>query len=119
RFHNEKRAYEHLLHFGVCAKGFVPQCYGWFTLPDFEGVSWLHPFVSDSKAPNAILIQYFEGAVKLDVENITVDLAEQALTAMSHIHDARVLHYDTYPRNHLVLPNGRIAIIDFDAALTW
>ncbi|KDQ52339.1 hypothetical protein JAAARDRAFT_198257 [Jaapia argillacea MUCL 33604] len=118
RFHNEKHAYEHLLHFGVCAKGFVPHCYGWFTLPDFQDTPWLHPFASDSKPPDAILLQYFEGAVKLDVTNITVDIAEQALTAMSYIHDARIIHCDAYPRNHLVLPNGRVVIIDFDAALT-
>ncbi|KDQ52348.1 hypothetical protein JAAARDRAFT_50278 [Jaapia argillacea MUCL 33604] len=67
----------------------VPQCYGWFTLPHFEGVPRLHPFASDAKAPNAILIQCFEGAVRIDVD-VTVDLAEQALTAMSHIHDARI-----------------------------
>ncbi|KDQ54714.1 hypothetical protein JAAARDRAFT_101955, partial [Jaapia argillacea MUCL 33604] len=118
-FHNEKRAYEHLLHFGVCADGFVPYCYGWFTLPVSKETPWLHPFASDNVPPNAILLEYFERAVKLDVTNVTVDIAEQGLTAISRIHDARVLHSDPYPRNHLVLPTGRFVVIDFDAALTW
>ncbi|KDQ54712.1 hypothetical protein JAAARDRAFT_209371 [Jaapia argillacea MUCL 33604] len=117
RFHHEKQAYEHLLHFGVCAKGFVPDCYGWFKLP-VDDVSWLHAFASDPRPPNAILLEYIDNAVQLDISNITVSIAENALTAISHIHQARVLHCDLYPRNHLILPDGRVVIIDFDAALT-
>ncbi|KDQ64566.1 hypothetical protein JAAARDRAFT_201892 [Jaapia argillacea MUCL 33604] len=118
RFENERRVYEHLLHYGVSAKGFVPKCYGWFKLHVDEDAGWLVSFLADPIPPNAILLEYFPDASRLNVSNITVPVAQNALRSLARVHEAGIHHRDINPRNHLVLADGRVVIIDFDVALT-
>ena len=126
RFAREKAAYEHLLHFGACAKGVVPNCFGWLELTSQERDSlvelpnltshWRH-LRNDDGLPKALLLEYLEEAKMLSIENITVGLADKAVRALYHIHAAYVLHNDVHGRNVLVLPSGRVVWIDFDAAM--
>ncbi|TFK47192.1 hypothetical protein OE88DRAFT_1738876 [Heliocybe sulcata] len=119
KFAREKRAYERLLHHGVCAQGFVPMCYGWFELRVPKRSQWLRSFASDEKPPYALLIEDVADAETLSVLNISVPIAEQALLAAEHLHEAGVLHNDLLPRNTLVRRDGTVVIIDFDKASTW
>ncbi|KZT24976.1 hypothetical protein NEOLEDRAFT_1178742 [Neolentinus lepideus HHB14362 ss-1] len=119
RYTREKRAYERLLQNGVCSEGFVPMCYGWFKLrvPDEPG--WLRSFSGDKLSPHALLLEYIPNSVQLNVSNITVSIAEQAMLAAEYVHGAGVLHNDLDPRNTLIRPDGTVVIIDFDMASTW
>ncbi|KZT24943.1 hypothetical protein NEOLEDRAFT_1178714 [Neolentinus lepideus HHB14362 ss-1] len=119
KFAREKRAYEYLLHGGVCAQGFVPMCYGWFQLRVPKKSGWLRSFASDKTPPYGLLIEYIPDAVPLSVSNISVSAAEQLHLAAEFVHGAGVLHNDIYPRNTLLRPDGTVVIIDFDRASTW
>ncbi|KZT24964.1 hypothetical protein NEOLEDRAFT_380826 [Neolentinus lepideus HHB14362 ss-1] len=118
KFAREKRAYEYLLHGGVCAEGFVPMCYGWFQLRVPKKSGWLRSVASDETPPYALLIEYIPDAVPLSVSNISVSAAEQLHLAAEFVHGAGVLHNDIYPRNTLLRPDGTVVIIDFDRAST-
>lgn len=127
RFAREKDAYEHLLHYGACAKGAVPHCYGWqelsvddiskiLALPDISDD--LRTLKNDDGPPKAIMLEYFEGAQRTSVDNITEDIADAGMRAMCSIHASYILHSDTSGRNLLFFPSGRVVWIDFDTSAT-
>ncbi|TFK47196.1 hypothetical protein OE88DRAFT_1811373 [Heliocybe sulcata] len=119
KFKREKRAYERLLHHGVCSQGFVPMCHGWFELVVPKTPGWLRAFAFDENPPYGLLLEDISDGVPLDVSNISIPVAEQAMLAVENMHDAGVLHRDLYPRNTLVRPDNTVVIIDFDWASTW
>ncbi|KIP04408.1 hypothetical protein PHLGIDRAFT_120719 [Phlebiopsis gigantea 11061_1 CR5-6] len=127
RFEQEKQAYAHLLHYGACAKGVVPHCYGWLELtsehrqkisavPGGEGIIIALPRIEGPV--RAILLEYFSEAVRLSYENLTEKLAEQAMRGLHQIHAAYVVHGDLHRRNILVLPGDRIVWVDFNFSRT-
>ncbi|THH00811.1 hypothetical protein EW026_g1751 [Hermanssonia centrifuga] len=125
RFEREKHAYAHLLHYGICEKGTVPRCYGWFDLSraDVEHICALPGIDKDLAAlktlrrtPKAIILEYFPDAVRLSVTNITLDIADVALRALHTIHSAYVMHKDIHRRNILLLPDNRVIWVDFDSS---
>lgn len=125
RFATEKCAYEHLVHYGACANGAVPQCYGWLELSahDMEGIAnlpgiadELKTLATDAGPPKALLLEYFDGAVPVTIANVTEAIADKALRGLCLVHACYTLHDDINSRNILVTPSGRVVWVDFDAA---
>lgn len=125
RFAKEQAAYAHLLHYGASEKGAVPHCYGWLecsaddmaaiaALPDIER-PW-QMMKNDPTPPKALLLEYFSDAERLSIDTITPIVADKALRALYRIHASYILHSDIHGRNVLVLPDGRVVWIDFDAS---
>lgn len=128
----EKEAYAHLLHYGVCTQGAVPNCYGWAELSaDHVAAIVSLPFDNSNFDPDefdlqedlkvgvaikAIVLEYFPDAENLSIHNVTREIAEKAFKALYAIHTAYVRHNDVHCRNILVLPDGRVVWIDFDNA---
>jgi hypothetical protein len=127
-FRRERDAYAHLIHAGICAKGSVPKCYGWLqlkpchiqkiiNLPAEKLSETGRNLINWKDIPtNALLIEYFPDAVRIDIDNITEKLANVALRGMYDIHTAYVCHNDVHPRNILVLPGERIVWVDFNSS---
>jgi hypothetical protein len=126
RFMRERDAYAHLVRSGICNKGSVPKCYGWLqltpqhlcqilALPDLSEKADELRF-TESNPPKALLLEYFAGAVQIDIDNITEELADRAMRAMCDVHFAYVCHNDIHRRNILLLPHDRIVWVDFDHA---
>ncbi|KIP05252.1 hypothetical protein PHLGIDRAFT_36520 [Phlebiopsis gigantea 11061_1 CR5-6] len=122
-FEREKEAYAHLLHHGVCQKGVVPNCFGWTRLTadhltciqNFAGLDGVATTLEDDeRPPTGILLEYLEDAERVSLENVTEEVAEKALRGLCDVHAAYVSHGDVHRRNVLVLPDGRVAWIDFD-----
>ena len=122
-----KNAYEHLVHGGACQNGTVPFCFGWLELakedldnlvklPDLpDAWSYIH---QDDGLPKALLLEYFDGAERMTIDNITVKIADSAVRALYQVHASYVLHNDIHGRNVLVLPGGRVVWVDFDSTDT-
>lgn len=127
-FEAEKDAYAHLLHHGVCADGIVPHCFGHLQLGRERMDEMLAlPNVSEEcelelrhrkQPPDALLLQYFPGARQLTQDDATEKLADTAVRALWRIHAAYVQHGDVLPRNILLLPDGRVVLVDFNRART-
>ncbi|EKM52966.1 uncharacterized protein PHACADRAFT_30086 [Phanerochaete carnosa HHB-10118-sp] len=124
-FERESNAYAHLMRYGACAKGAVPQCYGWCVLSrqDIEKILALpslsksaRSLESEENPPKALLIEYFAGAQPLSERAITPQMAQRALRALYACHVAFVMHQDIHRRNILLCPGGRVVWIDFDHA---
>ncbi|CAL1698009.1 unnamed protein product [Somion occarium] len=119
----EKDAYAHLRHSGACDAGVVPQCFGWLQLSREVASQLSTQFRlyweladADEDLPYALLLEHFEGAVQISVQNVTFPMAEKALRALYVVHKSYVQHGDISRRNMLLLPDGRFIWIDFDAA---
>ncbi|EKM52945.1 uncharacterized protein PHACADRAFT_30068 [Phanerochaete carnosa HHB-10118-sp] len=124
-FRRECEAYAHLLHFGICKRRIVPNCYGRTTLsPGHIGKLVALPAASDTVCalpneelpPKGILIEYFANAERLSHQNITPEVAQAALRALNAVHTGNVLHGDVHQRNILLLPDRRVVWIDFDCS---
>ena len=83
-FVRERDAYAHLLHYGVCAAGAVPRCFGWFelsashvaTILDCPGIAYTATRLrSDTRPARALVLEFVEDAVRLSAETITMDNA--------------------------------------------
>jgi len=62
-------------------------------------------------------MEWIEGAEKISEQNITLDQAVALVAGLEKIHNAGILHFDTYPRNMLVVPGSRRAVwIDFSCS---
>ena len=127
RFEQERDAYAHLVHGGVCDKGTVPKCFGWLMLTDkhIEQFASLPSQEQDARLmraceprPRAILLEYFLGAQQMDITNVTEKLADVAMRGLYDLHAAYVLHCDVHRRNILVLPGDRVVWVDFNNAKT-
>lgn len=125
-FEQEKEAYAHLLHYGICDKGVVPHCYGWLHLSShhLQQISALPEPSNDLRwmtrhtwmPIKAILIEYFPDAVRLTHDKLTEELADIALRGLYDIHSAYVVHGDIHHRNILLLPGKRIVWVDFNSS---
>ncbi|PGG99040.1 hypothetical protein GX51_06456 [Blastomyces parvus] len=96
------REYRRLKAKGLCDRGVIPDFYG--TITKIEATNWpdLHMFHEEKLPPNAILIEFRD--------------------ILHDIHEARVYHGDTYPRNMMISPGKgttRVLWIDFDSAQTF
>ena len=127
RFKQELDSYAHLQHYGICDKGVVPKCYGWFNLsrqhikqilalPDISDDAQLMRRVKEP--PQAVVLEYFPDAVQLTIDNVTEKLADAALRGLCEIHSAYVMHGDIDGRNILVLPDERVVWVDFNHSQT-
>ena len=64
-----------------------------------------------------IIMEWIEGAERLSETNVTVGGAIALVNGLAQIHNAGVLHFDTFPRNMLVVPGTERAVwIDFSCA---
>lgn len=130
----EKEAYAHLLHAGVCAQGHVSQCYSWTELSSAHVdamlraapnlVYWkvgraedLRQKTQEGRFPKAVVLEYFPDVQTLSLDNLTFKMAEQALRSLYAIHSAYVRHGDIRRRKMLILPGGRVVLVDFNCAM--
>ncbi|CDO77673.1 hypothetical protein BN946_scf184969.g24 [Trametes cinnabarina] len=79
------------------------------------------PVFEDYREPAAALIlEYLPNSEALGIQNLTPQRADMALRALSHVHEAHVLHGDVWKsRNILFVRDGdsgleRVALVDFD-----
>ena len=69
----------------------------------FSVMMWGHPWHYFSR--------YFPNMKHVGFYNLTVCVANAALSILTRIHEAQILHYDFIPRNILVSPGGRVVIV--------
>ena len=72
--------------------------------------------------------EYFVIAMELGVESLAdrierrisqnraLDLAEQAVAAMAHAHEHKIIHCDLKPENYILFPDNRLKLADFGFA---
>jgi hypothetical protein len=117
-FNLEMAAYERILPLQRMTK-YVPSIYGYDARP-LSGWGFPDGDVKDHDLRYAIVMEWIENAEILSTENITVDNASVLLAGLSKIHEGGVLHYDTYRRNILVVPETMRALwIDFSCSQTY
>lgn len=73
--------------------------------------------VQEGRFPKGVLLEYFPDAQMISIDNVTYELAEQAIRSLYAIHAAYVQHGDIKRRNMLLLPGGRIVWVDFNSAI--
>ena len=121
RYRCELQAYRSLQAHNVCGKG-VPQFYG--TLESLDPSAFkqdLEDFSDDKYLPCAIL-EWLPDARPLSGLKWSPQVVEPLFTALDHIHQAGVIHNDSYPKNILVVPEQqrqRIVWIDFDVSILF
>lgn len=110
----ETTAYTFLNHAGV--EYYIPEVYGvgkrtcdgWGMVNDMSEIEYY-----------GILMEWLDGAERLNSRNVTIDHAITLVRGLSKIHDAGVLHFDAFERNILVIPGSKRAVwIDFSCAQT-
>ncbi|KAI0660229.1 hypothetical protein C8Q70DRAFT_1105656 [Cubamyces menziesii] len=138
RFITERDAYSHIMHYGACAAGAVPQCYGWIELSRThvdnanaairqayvdEPPPWLvFPVFEDGSPSTAIVLEYLAESEAITLDNITPSRADIALRSLTRVHGSYVLHNDITNRNNMQLIRGRggapdrVVVVDFDHA---
>lgn len=102
RFEREARAVLHLSHENIV------RAYG---VGDVDGIPYL-------------VLEYVEGMTLKEIihqngpmpPRIAVALAVQVLDALSAAHAAGIIHRDVKPQNVIVMPNGRVKLMDFGIA---
>ncbi|KAH9895875.1 hypothetical protein C8Q73DRAFT_643503 [Cubamyces lactineus] len=136
RFWAERGGYAHLMHYGACAAGAVPQCYGWIELSrkhvdnanaairrayEPEPPPWsVFPVFEDGSPSGAIVLEYLPGSEPISYDNITPTRADLALRSLSRVHCSYVLHNDITVGKNLCLIRGhggtpdRVVVVDFD-----
>ncbi|PYI31876.1 hypothetical protein BP00DRAFT_435746 [Aspergillus indologenus CBS 114.80] len=120
----EVAAYQRLKAKGLCARGVVPDFYGFMT--DIDVTYWpdLFPFdrdtPPDSLLPKAILIEYVPNMKQIELKNYTKERAETLRDTLFEMNQMKILHGDIYPRNMMVCLGGqeRVLWIDFDVSRT-
>jgi hypothetical protein len=110
----ETTAYAYLVDAGV--KQCIPKVYGW-GVRTMSGWGLEHFSGDDTARYCAILIEWIDGAQHLSEENVTIDNAVSFVNGLAQIHNAGVLHYDTFPRNMLVVPGTTRGVwVDFSCS---
>src|SRR5882762_10999607 len=108
------------MHYGLCNDGLVPRCYGFADFPDWNPSRCPpHPnqpdhwafFRNNVRSPMALFLEYFPNMKHVGFYNFTVGVANAALSILTRIHEAQILHYDFVPWNILVSPGGRVVIV--------
>lgn len=115
-------AYSNLLSFGACGSGHVPYCYGFIDRLDPSLFSpHLDHFAGDEFHPQAIVLDLLADPEPLNCVNYSIDRFVGVLRGIREIHRARILHYDIYPKNILIVPGEpeRVVWVDFDVAKTF
>lgn len=116
----ESAAYQRMKAKGLCRRGIVPDFYG--TITKIESTLWpsLHMFVGDELPPNAILIEYVPDIQQISLSNFSKHRLEELRHILYEMHQIRILHGDSYPRNMVVSgEQDRVLWIDFDSAQTF
>ena len=110
----ETTAYAFLNHAGV--EYYIPEVYGWGKR---TRSGWGITEDTCGTELYGILIEWLDGAERLNSQNVTIDHAITLVRGLSKIHDAGVLHFDAVDRNILVFPGSKRAVwIDFSCAQT-
>lgn len=86
-------------------------------VPNLPEKSDLKTLKEDVGPPKALLLEYFEGAQPVTIDNVTAKLADLALRGMCAVHACYVAHCDISSRNVLVTPSGSVVWVDFDRAV--
>lgn len=78
-------------------------------------------FAKDTLPPNAILIEYIENVQQLGLDNFSEHRLKKLRHILDDIHQARVLHGDTKPRNMMIVSGKQERVLwsDFDSAQTF
>ncbi|OOF98746.1 hypothetical protein ASPCADRAFT_512927 [Aspergillus carbonarius ITEM 5010] len=104
----ELNAYRSLQAGGVCQKGVVPRYIGYIDQLDPALYRpHLDHFANDTNKPAGILLEFLPNT--------------ESLNWLREIHQTKVLHNDTYPRNILIVRGDpeRIVWIDFDVSMSY
>lgn len=124
-FNKEAAAYAYLLHYGVCASGVVPMCYGthrfpknWnslYTPSDFP-VNKIHhhpfrDFLKDEQPPKALILEFISNATHISPLNTNQSIIDRTTEAYRLMHKAWVKHGDIAPRNILLRNNEKPVIV--------
>jgi tRNA A-37 threonylcarbamoyl transferase component Bud32 len=116
-FNLEKTAYEYMQAAKI--ERYIPHVYGYGfrTLSewgiDIPGLDIL----GDEEVYYGIVMEWITDGEQLSVNNINIDYACSLLKGLAKIHEAGVLHYDTFRRNLMIVPGTRRALwIDFSCA---
>ena len=110
----ETTAYAYLVHARV--EYYIPKVYG-VGLRSVSGWGLADIWGESEDQYYGILMEWLEGAQQLSEDNVTIDHAICLAIGLSKIHDAGVLHWDTFPRNILVIPGSKRGVwIDFSCA---
>jgi predicted Ser/Thr protein kinase len=116
-FNLEKTAYEYLQAAKI--EQYIPHVYGYGVRNlsewgiDIPGLN----VQDDDEVYYGIVMEWIMDGEQLSVENINIDYACTLLKGIAKIHEAGVLHYDTFRRNLIVVPGTRRALwIDFSCA---
>ena len=113
-YDTEAAAYEYLLHNEVE-----------FWIPDIIGTAqrnvsgWGLDNLDGDREGNyyGLLMEWIEGGERLTPENVRADHIVSFVRGLVRIHEAGVLHNDTWARNMLVVPGSNRAVwIDFGSA---
>jgi serine/threonine protein kinase len=59
----------------------------------------------------AVFLEYFPNMKHVGFYNLTISVANMALSILTRIHEAHILHNNLVPRNILVSPSGRVVIV--------
>lgn len=113
-FNLETTAYAILEAAGI--EEYIPYVHGWAKR---SPVGWgLSSIDGDAEGEYyGILMEWLEGAEQLSIKNVTIDNAITLTNGLSKIHEAGILHFDTFERNMLVIPGTIRGIwIDFSCA---
>jgi hypothetical protein len=81
----------------------------------------LDAFSNDKYLPCAILLEYIPQMRDIDTITYSEERWERAVEGIELIHEALVLHKDTYPKNTVITSDHpeRVLWIDFDRAETY
>jgi serine/threonine protein kinase len=113
-YNREATAYAYLLHADV--RSYIPKVYG-TAKRTVSGWGLDHIDGDNEGEYYGILMEWIEGSEQLTEANITIDLAVCLVNGLARIHEAGVLHDDTYERNILVVPGtSRGVWIDFSCS---
>lgn len=121
-FNLETTAYAYLQRADL--EDYIPKVYGWgartagaWGLNDLENEVVALDARTSKTGYYGILMEWIEGAEHVSEKNITIGLAVRFAHGLAQIHNAGVLHFDTFDRNMLVVPRMRRAVwIDFSCA---
>ncbi|KAJ9302343.1 hypothetical protein DTO271G3_1209 [Paecilomyces variotii] len=115
-------AYRRLQEHGICDRGIVPQFYGAIEQLDLSRYKpHLDRFLTDKDPPSAIFLEYIPDMEPIRPLNYTKKRGRALIRGIQEIHKALVYHYDTAPRNMMILKNDpeRVVWLDFDRAQTF
>jgi hypothetical protein len=116
-FNLETTAYAYLVHAGI-KEDFIPEIHGWgLRTVSGWGLEAVAGDASDDSQYYGIMLEWIEGAEPLSEKNVTLGSVMGLINGLAQIHNAGILHFDTFERNMLVVPEtDRGVWIDFSCA---